>query len=146
MLALYVFLPGCTENICKPRSRRPASDQLAGQRYVIEQICQVPRRIRKMRKPANDAVITPFGAESTTSNYNVAYHPDAFAVAFVDLMLPHGLDKATRATHKSGIRMTYLSDFFIKEYEGIDRLDILNGELCVRPEMACIVAGGDDGV
>ena len=92
--------------------------------------------------PADSAAVTPFGSAGQSYRFNVGYHPDAFACAFVDLMLPAGLHNATRATHRSGIRMTYLADFFIKEYEEINRLDILNGEVCHRPEMACIVAGG----
>ena len=88
---------------------------------------------------ATDKVIW-LGAPSTVTPFNVAFHPEAVALAVVDLPLPGGQVMASRETYDGfSIRV-------IQYYDGandlwVTRLDVQYGVLLVRPEFSCIIRG-----
>jgi hypothetical protein len=49
--------------------------------------------------PADNAAVTVLGSASTTYPQNLAYHKDAITFATADLLLPQGVDMASRQVH-----------------------------------------------
>jgi hypothetical protein len=85
--------------------------------------------------PASNAAITWAGTLSTASGQSVVYHPDAFTFATADLLLPGGVDMASRAV-KDGISMTIVRQYDINTMNMPCRLDVLYGYQAVRPQLA----------
>jgi hypothetical protein len=91
--------------------------------------------------PADDALLTVFGALSTATAQNLVFHKDFATLAMVDLYVPKGVDMAGKAASKK----RNLSIRFIRFYDGIEdelitRLDVLFGVKVLRPEMAARVS------
>lgn len=84
--------------------------------------------------------LTFVGAISTSYPQNLAYHKDAFTIATADLVMPGGVDMASRAVH-DGISMRVVRQYAIGTDTFPCRIDILYGLLATRPEMACRVWG-----
>jgi hypothetical protein len=79
------------------------------------------------------------GAASTKYTQNLAYHRDAFTVAFADLPLPYG-DKGSYAHYENmSMRMWQFSDGINDTHT--TRFDVLFGWLAQRPQWACRVRG-----
>lgn len=90
--------------------------------------------------PADNAAVTFMGAASTGFAQNLAYQKDAITFATADLLLPQGVDMASRAVH-NGISMRIVRQYDISEDVMPCRIDILYGYKVVRPEMAARVWG-----
>jgi len=80
------------------------------------------------------------GAASTTYPQNIAYHKDAFTLATADLILPQGVDMASRANH-NGISMRIVRQYDINNDRMPCRVDVLYGYAAIRPQLACRVWG-----
>lgn len=88
----------------------------------------------------DDKAMTFVGTLSTSYPQNLAYHKDAFTLATADLVVPKGVDMASRAVH-DGISMRIVRQYAISTDAFPCRIDILYGLLATRPEMACRVWG-----
>lgn len=96
--------------------------------------------------PANNAVVTYWAMAAggtqaaTVSKQNLVFHPDAFAVAMADLVMPNGGARGTRVSSKQlNIAMRYVEQFQITTDQNLNRLDILFGSAAVQERMACRV-------
>lgn len=85
--------------------------------------------------PATNAAVTFAGTASTATGQSVVYHPDAFTFATADLLLPGGVDMASRAV-KDGISMTIVRQYDINTMNMPCRLDVLYGYAAIRPQLA----------
>lgn len=90
--------------------------------------------------PANNAPITVVGTASAIYAQNLAFHKDAFAVAFGKLIVPKGTDKAMQKTH-DGITMRYVRDWDNTNAVMEDRLDVYYGAEPLYQEWACRISG-----
>lgn len=93
--------------------------------------------------PADNAAITvTSGTASQVSKMNLAFHPDAFTFASVDMVLPEGVWMADRIVSKSsGISMRAVKAYDINTDQAPLRLDVLYGWATLRPELAVRIAG-----
>jgi len=85
--------------------------------------------------PQNNAVVTFLGAASTEYPQNLIYHKDAISFATADLMMPQGVDMASRQVH-NGISMRIVRQYDINNDRMPCRLDVLYGFSVIRPQMA----------
>lgn len=90
--------------------------------------------------PANAAVVTFIGAASTAYPQNLIYHKDAITFATADLLLPRGVDMASRAVH-NGISLRVVRQYDINNDRMPCRIDVLYGYSVIRPELACRLWG-----
>lgn len=90
--------------------------------------------------PADNAAITVLGTASTAYAQNMAFHKDAFTVAFAKMIVPQGTDKASQKTY-DGFTMRYIRDFDTTNAKMIDRLDVYYGTCGLYPEWACRITG-----
>ena len=90
--------------------------------------------------PANDAVVTVVGAASAQYAQNLVYHKDAISFATADLLLPKGVDMASRQVH-NGISLRIVRQYDISNDKMPCRIDVLYGYDVIRPEMACRIWG-----
>ena len=90
--------------------------------------------------PANSAAVTFLGAASTAYPQNMAYHKDAITFATADLLLPQGVDMASRAVH-NGISLRIVRQYDINNDRMPCRIDVLYGYSVIRPQMACRIWG-----
>jgi hypothetical protein len=90
--------------------------------------------------PGSGNSVTFLGAASTTYPQNIAYHKDAFTLATADLILPQGVDMASRANH-NGISMRIVRQYDINNDRMPCRVDVLYGYAAIRPQLACRVWG-----
>lgn len=90
--------------------------------------------------PDNDDVVTFMGSASTAYPRNLFYQKMAYAVSFVDLELPSGLDFAATNT-EDGMAMTIMRDFDIKNADTNCRIDVVFGFKTIIPEWAVQVFG-----
>lgn len=100
--------------------------------------------------PADDAVITVFGATSaaggtlatTTSPQSLVFYPDAFALVMADLVEPNGGAKSTTVRSKQfGMAIRFVEQYQGSTDQNLNRLDILIGAATVQARLACIVYG-----
>ncbi len=85
--------------------------------------------------PQNTAAVTFLGAASTQYPQNLVYHRDAIAFATADLLMPQGVDMASRQVH-NGISMRVVRQYDINNDRMPCRLDVLYGYSVIRPQMA----------
>ena len=85
--------------------------------------------------PADNAVITFTGAASTAYPQNLLYQKDAITFATADLLLPQGVDMASRQVH-NGISMRIVRQYDINNDRMPCRIDVLYGYSVIRPQMA----------
>jgi hypothetical protein len=90
--------------------------------------------------PAASAVITMVGSATVAYPQNIAYHKNAITMATADLLLPQGVDMASRQVH-NGISMRIVRQYDINNDRMPCRIDVLYGFKTIRPEMACRVWG-----
>jgi hypothetical protein len=76
------------------------------------------------------------GTVSATSGLSLAYHPDAFTFATADLVMPGGVDMASRV-QKDGISMRAVRQYSISDDTFPIRIDVLWGCAALRPQLAC---------
>lgn len=85
--------------------------------------------------PADNAAITFTGAASTAYPQNLLYQKDAITFATADLLLPQGVDMASRQVH-NGISMRIVRQYDINNDRMPCRIDVLYGFSVIRPQMA----------
>ena len=90
--------------------------------------------------PASGQAVVFLGSASTGYAQNLVYHKDAIAFATADLLLPQGVDMASRAVH-NGISMRVVRQYDINNDRMPCRVDVLYGYSVIRPQMACRVWG-----
>jgi hypothetical protein len=90
--------------------------------------------------PASSAVLTFLGGSATGYAQNLVYHKDAITFATADLLLPQGVDMASRQVH-NGISMRIVRQYDINNDRMPCRIDVLYGYKVIRPAMACRIWG-----
>jgi hypothetical protein len=90
--------------------------------------------------PAASAVLTFLGGSATGYAQNLVYHKDAITFATADLLLPQGVDMASRAVH-NGISMRIVRQYDINNDRMPCRIDVLYGYGVIRPQMAARIWG-----
>ena len=90
--------------------------------------------------PAASAVITFLGTASTVYPQNLVYHKNAITMATADLLLPQGVDMASRQVH-NGVSMRIVRQYDINNDRMPCRVDVLYGFATIRPQMACRIWG-----
>jgi hypothetical protein len=86
--------------------------------------------------PDNGATVTFIGAASTAYTNHLAFHKDAFTLVTADLLLPKGVDFASREVY-DGISARIIRQYDINNDNLPCRLDVLYGWTTIRPELAC---------
>ena len=84
--------------------------------------------------PANSAVTTFIGAANSQYPQNLVYHKDAITFATADLLMPQGVDMASRQVH-NGISMRIVRQYDINNDRLPCRIDVLYGYSVIRPQM-----------
>lgn len=90
--------------------------------------------------PATSDALTFLGGSATGYAQNLIYHKDAITMATADLLLPQGVDMASRQVH-NGISMRIVRQYDINNDRMPCRIDVLYGYSVIRPEMACRMWG-----
>ena len=90
--------------------------------------------------PANSKAVVFTGTASTQYPQNLIYHKDAITFATADLLLPQGVDMASRAVH-NGISLRVVRQYDINNDRLPCRIDVLYGYSAIRPQMACRMWG-----
>jgi hypothetical protein len=90
--------------------------------------------------PADNAAVTFVGTASTQYPQNLVYHKDAITLATADLLLPQGVDMASRQVH-NGISLRVVRQYDINNDRMPCRIDVLYGYSAIRPPMACRLWG-----
>jgi len=85
--------------------------------------------------PQASAVVTMLGSAATQYPQNLIYHKDAIAFATADLLMPQGVDMASRQVH-NGISMRIVRDYDINNDRMPCRIDVLAGFSVIRPQLA----------
>jgi hypothetical protein len=84
--------------------------------------------------PGNGKTVTFVGAASTQYPQNLVYHKDAITFATADLLMPQGVDMASRQVH-NGISMRIVRQYDINNDRLPCRIDVLYGYSAIRPAM-----------
>jgi hypothetical protein len=90
--------------------------------------------------PQASAALTFLGGSATSYPQNLIYHKDAITFATADLLLPQGVDMASRQVH-NGISMRIVRQYDINNDRLPCRIDVLYGFSAIRPQMACRLWG-----
>jgi len=90
--------------------------------------------------PASSAAVTWLGAASTAYPQNLVFHKDAITFATADLLLPQGVDMASRQVY-NGISLRIVRQYDINNDRMPCRVDVLYGYSVIRPPMACRIWG-----
>jgi hypothetical protein len=90
--------------------------------------------------PVAGKAVTMLGAATTQYAQNLVYHKDAITFATADLLLPQGVDMASRQVH-NGISMRVVRQYDINNDRLPCRIDVLYGYSTIRPQMACRIWG-----
>lgn len=85
--------------------------------------------------PADTAAITKVGTAAQTYGISLGYHKDSFTFATADLIMPKGVDMASRKVYE-GISLRFVRQFDITNDTFPARFDILYGYKTIRPETA----------
>lgn len=90
--------------------------------------------------PADNAAVTVLGSASSVYPQNLVYQKDAITFATADLLLPQGVDMASRQVH-NGISLRVVRQYDINNDRMPCRIDVLYGFSTIRPQMACRLWG-----
>ena len=90
--------------------------------------------------PVASAALVFVGTASTVYPQNLVYHKNAITLATADLLLPQGVDMASRQVH-NGISMRIVRQYDINNDRMPCRVDVLYGFSTIRPPMACRIWG-----
>ena len=85
--------------------------------------------------PAANDTLTFLGGSATSYPQNLIYHKNAITFATADLLLPQGVDMASRQVH-NGISMRIVRQYDINNDRMPCRIDVLYGYSVIRPQMA----------
>jgi hypothetical protein len=80
-------------------------------------------------------VLTFLGGSATAYPQNLIYHKDAITLATADLLLPQGVDMASRQVH-NGISLRIVRQYDINNDRMPCRVDVLYGFAAIRPVTA----------
>jgi hypothetical protein len=80
-------------------------------------------------------VLTFLGGSATGYPQNLIYHKDAISLATADLILPTGVDMASRQVH-NGISLRIVRQYDINNDRLPCRIDVLYGFAAIRPVTA----------
>ncbi len=89
--------------------------------------------------PANAAAVTVAGTASIAHGISMAYQKGAFAFATADMVMPRGVDFASREVF-DGVSMRIVRQYDINSDKFPCRLDVLYGFKTIRPQLACRLA------
>jgi len=89
--------------------------------------------------PADNAAITIIGTSGTAFGQSLVYHKDAFTFATADLVMPSGVDMASRQNFE-GLSIRMVRQYDINNDAFPCRLDILYGYKTIRAQLAARVA------
>ena len=89
--------------------------------------------------PAASAPVTIAGTASTAHGLSMAYQKGAFAFATADMVMPRGVDFASREIF-DGVSMRIVRQYDINSDRFPCRLDVLYGFKTIRPQLACRLA------
>ena len=84
--------------------------------------------------PVASAVVTFMGSASTVYPQNLIYHKNAITFATADLLLPQGVDMASRQ-QANGISLRIVRQYDINNDRMPCRIDVLYGYSTIRPQM-----------
>jgi hypothetical protein len=90
--------------------------------------------------PADNAAVTVLGSASTVYPQNLVYQKDAITFATADLLLPQGVDMASRQVH-NGISLRVVRQYDINNDRMPCRIDVLYGYSVIRPQGAARMWG-----
>jgi len=82
------------------------------------------------------STLTFANTASVATGLSLAYAPDAFTFATADLVMPGGVDMASRVV-KDGISMRAVRQYSISDDTMPIRIDVLWGAVALRPQLAC---------
>jgi hypothetical protein len=85
--------------------------------------------------PAASAALVFLGGSATAYPQNLIYHKDAITLATADLLLPQGVDMASRQVH-NGISLRIVRQYDINNDRMPCRIDVLYGFSAIRPVTA----------
>lgn len=87
--------------------------------------------------PTTGGAVVKVGAgASELLNTSMAFHRDAFAIAFADLIMPKGVDFSAREVY-DGISMRVVRQYDINQDKFPCRIDVCYGYKTIRPQLAC---------
>lgn len=89
--------------------------------------------------PADNASISVIGNPSSAHGISMAYQKGAFAFATADMVMPRGVDFASREVF-DGVSMRIVRQYDINNDKFPCRLDVLYGYKTIRPQLACRLA------
>ena len=90
--------------------------------------------------PADNAAVTVLGSASSVYPQNLVYQKDAITFATADLLLPQGVDMASRQVH-NGISLRVVRQYDINNDRMPCRIDVLYGYSVIRPQGAARMWG-----
>ena len=90
--------------------------------------------------PQSGKAVVFVGAASTQYPQSMIYHKDAIAFASADLILPDGVDMASRQVH-NGISLRIVRQYDINNDRLPCRIDVLYGYSAIRPQLGCRLWG-----
>jgi hypothetical protein len=90
--------------------------------------------------PQDNATITFLGSASTSYPQNLVYQKDAITFATADLLMPQGVDMASRQVH-NGISLRIVRQYDINNDRMPCRIDVLYGYSVIRAPMAARIWG-----
>jgi hypothetical protein len=90
--------------------------------------------------PIAGKTVTMLGNALGQYAQNLVYHKDAITFATADLLMPQGVDMASRQVH-NGISMRIVRQYDINNDRLPCRIDVLYGYSTIRPQMACRIWG-----
>jgi uncharacterized membrane protein len=85
--------------------------------------------------PQSSAALVFLGGSATAYPQNLVYHKDAITLATADLLLPQGVDMASRQVH-NGISLRIVRQYDINNDRMPCRVDVLYGFAAIRPVTA----------
>jgi hypothetical protein len=86
--------------------------------------------------PTNGGAIVKVGGASAVYKSSLAFHRDAFTIAFADLIMPKNQHFAAREV-MDGISMRIVQAYDINNDKLPCRIDVLYGYKTIRPQLAC---------
>jgi hypothetical protein len=89
--------------------------------------------------PTNSQAIGKVGGAGVTYGISMAYQKGAFAFATADMVIPTGVDFASREVF-DGVSMRIVRQYDINNDKFPCRLDVLYGYKTIRPQLACRLA------
>ena len=90
--------------------------------------------------PVAAAVVTMLGTAATAYPQNLLYNKNAITFATADLLMPQGVDMASRQVH-NGISMRIVRQYDINNDRLPCRIDVLYGYSVIRPQLATRIWG-----